>query len=67
MVPGEITHPPQLNVDPGCQGSILNQAGTLYTSNANSTHSRTHMAIKISKDQVSQNQSILPSFRLDSY
>ena len=53
-VPGAITHPAELNVDPGCQGSIINQGGTLYTSNANSTHSRSHMAIKISKDQVSE-------------
>ena len=46
-----VTHPAELNVDPGCQGSIINQMGTLYTSNANTTHSRSHMAVKISKDQ----------------
>ena len=50
-VPGSVTHPAPLNIDPGCQGSIINQMGTLYTSNANNTHSRSHMAVKISKDQ----------------
>ena len=48
--PGPVSHPPAMT-DPGCQGSIINQDGTLYTSNANTTHSRTHMAVKISHDQ----------------
>ena len=41
-------------IDPGCQGSIVSVASdkgtTLYLSNANTTSSRTHMAIKSSTD-----------------
>ena len=52
-VPSEVTFPDGL-IDPGCQGSIVSVASdkgtTLYLSNANTTSSRTHMAIKSSSD-----------------
>jgi sialidase-1 len=43
------TYPDELT-DPGCQGSILNVAGTLYTSNAASTTARERMTIHRSAD-----------------
>lgn len=49
-VPGNVTFPPGL-IDPGCQGSIVNAGGILHTSNANTTHSRSHMTVKTSVDQ----------------
>lgn len=45
-----MTFPAAL-IDPGCQGSIVNQNGILYTSNANSTVGRTNMTVKTSTDQ----------------
>merc|ERR1712113_398947 len=48
--PGPVTWPEGL-IDPNCQGSIINQAGTLYMSNANTNSSRTHMTVKKSTDQ----------------
>ena len=48
-VPGAVTWPGI--IDPGCQGSIINVQGILYTSNANTTDSRTHVTIRSSKDQ----------------
>jgi len=38
-------------IDPGCQGSIINNEGILHVSNANTTSSRTHMVVKSSHDQ----------------
>lgn len=49
-VPGNVTHPHGL-IDPGCQGSITNQNGTLYTSNDNTQKGRFMMTIKRSVDQ----------------
>eukprot|EP01079_Euglenida_sp_SAG-EU17-18_P004153 gene4153-4475_t len=49
-IPGPVSYPSGL-VDPGCQGSIVNSAGVLFTSNANITTSRTHMAVKASHDR----------------
>lgn len=43
------TYPPQFT-DPGCQGSILNVNGTLYTSNAAATTGRFRMTIHRSDD-----------------
>ena len=45
----ELTYPAQLT-DPGCQGSILNANGTLYTSNAASMSARERMTIHQSTD-----------------
>lgn len=42
---------PAFHYGPGCQGSIVNSAGTLYVSNPNTTHGRTHMAVKYSQDR----------------
>eukprot|EP00948_MAST-09A_sp_MAST-9A-sp1_P000973 g973.t1 len=48
---GDVTYPKGLAIDPGCQGSIINGGNNvLYTSNANSTTSRSHMALKTSSD-----------------
>eukprot|EP00039_Didymoeca_costata_P029151 m.23462 g.23462 ORF g.23462 m.23462 type:complete len:354 (-) comp7501_c0_seq2:77-1138(-) len=47
---GNVTFPSEL-IDPNCQGSIINQDGILYSSNANSTRDRVNMAIKKSTDQ----------------
>jgi len=49
-IPGNITFPDGL-IDPGCQGSITNQRGVLYTSNANTTTDRSHMTVKSSSDK----------------
>mmetsp|Transcript_22604 Transcript_22604/g.51725 ORF Transcript_22604/g.51725 Transcript_22604/m.51725 type:complete len:387 (+) Transcript_22604:59-1219(+) len=38
-------------VDPGCQGSIVNQGGVLYLSNPSSLRYRQHMTVKSSHDQ----------------
>lgn len=48
--PGIVTHPAGL-IDPNCQGSLINQAGALFLSNANTTVSRSHMTVKSSTDQ----------------
>lgn len=50
--PGPITRPAGL-VDPNCQGSVINQAGALYLSNANTSirGQRSHMTVKGSADQ----------------
>lgn len=48
-VPGPITYPEGL-IDPNCQGSLINHRNTLLFSNANTTTSRTHMAVKASVD-----------------
>jgi len=47
-----ITYPVGLDVDAQCQGSILNHGAgdELYVSHANSTQSRTHMAVQKSID-----------------
>ena len=47
--PSGPTYPAGM-IDPGCQGSIINHNGVLYTSNAGSTTGRTHMNIKRSTD-----------------
>jgi hypothetical protein len=46
---GNVTYPEGL-VDPGCQGSIVNQAGALFTSNAVGP-GRSHVTVKRSNDQ----------------
>ena len=48
---GAATFPAEL-IDPGCQGSLINQFGVLHTSNANTTSARTHVTVKTSTDQV---------------
>jgi sialidase-1 len=48
-VPLNATYPPGL-IDPGCQGSIINQRGVLLTSNSNTTSGRTHATVKRSTD-----------------
>ena len=47
---GDISYPKGL-IDPGCQGSIVNAGGQLYTSNAASTSGRENMVVKTSTDQ----------------
>lgn len=47
---GDATYPAEL-IDPGCQGSLINQYGVLHTSNANTTSGRTHVTVKTSTDQ----------------
>ena len=47
---GNATFPTEL-IDPGCQGSLINQFGVLHTSNANTTSGRTHVTVKTSTDQ----------------
>ena len=42
---------PKELIDPGCQGSLINQDGVLHTSNANTTSGRTHVTVKSSTDQ----------------
>lgn len=44
------SYPPEL-IDPGCQGSMINQYGILHLSNANTTSGRTHVSVKSSLDQ----------------
>jgi len=48
--PSEVFWPEGL-VDPGCQGSIVNDGGILYLSNPSSLHYRQHMTVKESHDQ----------------
>mmetsp|Transcript_682 Transcript_682/g.1382 ORF Transcript_682/g.1382 Transcript_682/m.1382 type:complete len:395 (-) Transcript_682:100-1284(-) len=45
----EVTYPDGL-IDPGCQGSMINEGGVLFMSNA-AAHSRTNMTVKSSHDQ----------------
>ena len=50
---GNIEYPPIYNVDPSCQGSIINGGSPnniLYTSNANNDKERVNMTIKRSLD-----------------
>ena len=47
---GSVTYPAGL-IEPGCQGSIINNLGSLYLSNPNTTSGRTHMTVKQSKDK----------------
>jgi sialidase-1 len=47
---GEVFWPTEL-VDPGCQGSIINEGGVLYFSNANTRHHRSNMTVKRSVDR----------------
>jgi sialidase-1 len=42
---------PKELIDPGCQGSLINQMGVLHTSNANTTSGRTHVTVKSSLTQ----------------
>jgi hypothetical protein len=49
-VPSTGTYPAGL-IDPNCQGSIINQNGTLLLSNSNTTSGRTHSTVKASTDQ----------------
>ena len=48
---GLYTVYPKELIDPGCQGSLINQDGVLHTSNANTTSGRTHVTVKSSTDQ----------------
>lgn len=48
----EPTYPPELT-DPGCQGSLINAGGVLFTSNAASTKAREKLTIHRSADQGS--------------
>merc|ERR1712032_1727377 len=49
-VAGEVFWPTEL-IDPGCQGSIINEGGVLYFSNANTAHRRANMTVKRSVDR----------------
>ena len=42
---------PKELIDPGCQGSVINQLGVLHISNANTTSGRTHVTVKSSFNQ----------------
>ena len=50
-----ISYPPGLHNDPGCQGSVVSDAfreNVLYASNANDQTARQNMTVKITKDSA---------------
>ena len=50
-----LTYPPGLHVDPGCQGSVVSDTyreNVLYTSNANDQTTRQNMTVKITTDSA---------------